>query len=325
MSEEFKPQAVGFWRRLGAFVVDTLVLAVPLFVIGQADFDAAASLGPWGRIIGMAVGVAYFGVLNSRIGGGRTLGKRWLGIHVVGQDGRPPSLARSLGRAAVLVLPMMFNGLLFKSTGDLAGWIFGIVAVVLVVGVLPAQVYLLIFQRPQRRLVHDLLLGTQVRRAEDASAPEPVSRRQITIAAVIGVGLLATALALLWVFVPRAPKLYQQLGSVQARVEGLPEVMSAGVQDFHSVFITNGSRSDTHALAVTVEVSHWPSDMDQERTRLARVVLGAYRFEPGQQLTIQIRQGFDLGWASSSRSDARTESPSEWSAPQTAPTPGTRT
>src|SRR5690348_14117245 len=79
---EQRPPIAGFWRRLAAFVVDALILGVPAMLLGFAMFDWAASLGQAGRLIGFVVALLYFGLLNSRLGGGQTLGKRLLGIRV---------------------------------------------------------------------------------------------------------------------------------------------------------------------------------------------------------------------------------------------------
>ena len=48
----------GFWRRLTAWVIDGLILAVPALLTGFAMFQWAASLGQAGRLIGFVV--AYY-------------------------------------------------------------------------------------------------------------------------------------------------------------------------------------------------------------------------------------------------------------------------
>ncbi|GAB3347318.1 RDD family protein [Lysobacter tyrosinilyticus] len=91
----------GFWRRLAAFAIDSVVLGVFGMIAGFAMFDTLAQLGPYGRLLGFAVALLYFGVLNSRIGGGQTLGKRALSIRAVTLDGQLMSVPRSLLRYGV--------------------------------------------------------------------------------------------------------------------------------------------------------------------------------------------------------------------------------
>lgn len=73
----------GFWRRIGALVVDTLVLGVLGSVAGLFLEDIFVQLGGWGRLIGFVVSITYFGVMNSSLANGQTIGKRILNIKVV--------------------------------------------------------------------------------------------------------------------------------------------------------------------------------------------------------------------------------------------------
>ena len=104
----------GFWRRLAAFLVDALILGVPALLIGLAVFDWAASLGPSGRFIGFLVALLYFGLLNSRLGGGKTLGKRLFRIRVTNRSGQTLSPMRSGLRFLVLGIPYFLNGVFFN-------------------------------------------------------------------------------------------------------------------------------------------------------------------------------------------------------------------
>ena len=68
----------GFWRRLLAIVLDGLILGIVGFVSGLFFFNFYAQLGGWGRLIGLGVDSIYFGILNSAIGKGQTIGKRMI-------------------------------------------------------------------------------------------------------------------------------------------------------------------------------------------------------------------------------------------------------
>ena len=93
---DFAPIA-GFWRRVAAFVVDGLILALVGEALGLSLFDFFVRLGPWGRCVGMAVALAYF-VPQESSRSGQSLGKRLLRIRVVDAQGR--SLGE-IGRAHV--------------------------------------------------------------------------------------------------------------------------------------------------------------------------------------------------------------------------------
>ncbi|QBB70874.1 RDD family protein [Pseudolysobacter antarcticus] len=153
----------GFWRRTGAFVVDGILLGIVGTILGVLFFDAFAGMGAYARLIGFAIALAYFGICNSRIGGGQTLGKRWLGVRVVDAHDQLLSLPRSLLRYTVLGIPFFANGLPIDPAQAMAaplGYLFAFV----VFGGMFAIVYLYIFNRRTRQSLHDLAVGSYVER-----------------------------------------------------------------------------------------------------------------------------------------------------------------
>jgi len=119
----------GFWRRVGATVIDGLIFVLinGLFYAGAAATEEAAS--GFGIIAGLVYEV---GMTASRFQG--TLGKLALGIRVVDLDGRRVTPARALGRWFAKIL----SALLFC------------------VG------YLMVAFTDRKRALHDMLAGTLV-------------------------------------------------------------------------------------------------------------------------------------------------------------------
>jgi uncharacterized RDD family membrane protein YckC len=99
-----------FWGRILALLIDTIILGVVGIIFGFLFFDQLAGLGVWGRLVGFSIALLYFGLLNSRVGKGQTVGKRIMKIKVVGRDGQFISVARSFLRYSVLGLPYFLNG-----------------------------------------------------------------------------------------------------------------------------------------------------------------------------------------------------------------------
>ena len=111
-------------RRVGAYLLDTLVLAVPLIIVillavvaaGPDDEDD----GAW-AVVGIAylltllVPFVYFTVMHGRASG-QTLGKKWLGI-AVAEDAAGGSIGygRAFGRYAItfvfslFILPLLLD------------------------------------------------------------------------------------------------------------------------------------------------------------------------------------------------------------------------
>jgi hypothetical protein len=75
-AQEFRK--AGFWRRVGACLIDSVTLGSVGWILGFFFTEAFIRMGGWERLIGFAVGAPYFVPLNSRLGGGQTVGKRAL-------------------------------------------------------------------------------------------------------------------------------------------------------------------------------------------------------------------------------------------------------
>jgi uncharacterized RDD family membrane protein YckC len=188
----------GFWRRLGAFVIDLVLLGIAGMILGALLFDTLARMGAYARLIGFAIALAYFGLCNSRIGGGQTLGKRWLGVRVVDAHDQLLSLPRSLLRYAVLGIPFFANNLPVSPTLVMSTPLGYLLALV-VFGGMFAIVYLYVFNRRTRQSLHDLVVGSYVERFDRAAQPVPFPimwRGHVAVVAVLAaVALSAPAVA----------------------------------------------------------------------------------------------------------------------------------
>ncbi|MFF4451053.1 RDD family protein [Streptomyces goshikiensis] len=119
------PPLADFGRRLGARIVDVLIVTIPLFLIQlpfnnkryMVDTDKGEDVtevitnsyggsGLLWTLIGIIAYVGYDWFFTKR--DGRTPGKRWLGLRVAMlNDGSVPGSSASLSRAAVLWVPTL--------------------------------------------------------------------------------------------------------------------------------------------------------------------------------------------------------------------------
>lgn len=98
----------GFWKRFGAWVIDTILLAVGIqliaYIVGLAmDVDSSSTDIDWtymtvSQIIGIIVGWLYFALMESS-SNQATLGKMVLKIIVTDEAGNRISFARATGRS----------------------------------------------------------------------------------------------------------------------------------------------------------------------------------------------------------------------------------
>lgn len=57
----------GFWRRIFALFIDTLILGAVGFVLGLLFENILVQIGSFGRLIGFSIALLYFGIMNSVI------------------------------------------------------------------------------------------------------------------------------------------------------------------------------------------------------------------------------------------------------------------
>ncbi len=191
----------GFWRRLGAYAIDVLLLALICSVIGVIFYDSLAALGSQGRLIGLLLALAYFTPTNSVLGKGQTIGKGVMKLKVVDSEGHCISVERSLLRSFVLFAPFMLNGVWFsgadpRPTPTLVA--LGALLSLIVIGGMASIAYLYLFNRPSRQSLHDLIAGTFV----VVAAPQPAAITATTanIHRIVAGALLVLAAAFPVVF-----------------------------------------------------------------------------------------------------------------------------
>jgi uncharacterized RDD family membrane protein YckC len=180
----------GFWSRILALLIDLIILRLAGVIIGALLGGVFIVLGNNARLVGLAVITMYFGVTQSCLGGGQSLGQRIMGIRVVDAEGRLISSERAAMRAVILFTPLLLNKLVLPIT-SVTGMTLGLVSFIIGGGL----IYFYIFNFATRQSLHDLVLGTFVVRADSngAVAPRRTSRvHYYVFGAVVILALLAT-------------------------------------------------------------------------------------------------------------------------------------
>lgn len=300
-------EIAGFWRRLGAFVIDVIMLGIVGMILGSLLFDTFARMGAYARLVGFAIALAYFGVLNSRIGDGQTLGKRWLGVRVVDAHDQLLSLPRSLLRYAVLGIPFFANGLPVDpevAMGSTLGYLLALV----VFGGMLAIVYLYVFNRRTRQSLHDLAVGSYVERFDGAArlVPFPVMwRGHVAVAALLaavalGAPIVANHFAQTRSFADLMP-LYRKLSRQ-------PHVMTAQVM--RSWTSMNGNT--THSLQSSLQLDAPLVDDDAMARRIAQQMAKAdSEIAHEDAVVVRLVFGYDMGIASGWKTHVYSYKPEE--------------
>lgn len=304
----------GFWRRLGAFFVDGLVLGAIGWVAGLFLAEQFVHMGPWGRLLGFCVALPYFGLLNSGVGDGQTLGKRLLDIKVVSRDGAPLSIPKAFIRFLPLGMAWFLNNVQLPETVLMSFWSYGLS--VAVFGLSLSIVYLFVFNRTTRQSLHDLLVGSYVVRA---SVTEPVNAQPTwpVHLAVCGLLVMGSAIAPYFTRNLAASDSFASLLSSYHAVSTPAWVGNAQVNKGQTVVaMVNKGQTKTTYLNI-VAFSKDPDIDNTERARqLAKLALSA---DPSARqldvIQVSIAYGYDIGIASSWRWRNHSHTPAEWFAP----------
>jgi len=150
----------GFWRRLNAFGLDLSFLLLALSYPAYRLFRFFSAHPGWSVLLGFSISFVYFVILNSRIGGGQTLGKRFNGIRVVDMHGETISPARSGLRFLMFATPVFLTKVTFVGN-ELAATLDALIARLLTAWIL-IDIYLFVFNRRTRQSLHDLVAATYV-------------------------------------------------------------------------------------------------------------------------------------------------------------------
>lgn len=303
------PVFAGFWRRVGAFFLDMLVLGVGGMLLGMAFSDALARLGPWGRLVGFGVALAYFGVLNSRLGDGQTLGKRLLKIRVVGADGSALPLSLAMVRFYPFGVAWFANNLQVPPAVLMSPWMHLLSLAVFGLGA--SSLYLLVFNRPSRRTLHDWLVGSRVVPAQGVGEAAPAKRvHQVVVAAL----LLASGLGPWFAQGVASSESFAPLTKAHTAVSRLPGLGHVQVVMGHSFTVSsqNGQRT-THYLSITA----YQADPEVNRPERARELAALALASSDEARRVDLVQvtlvhGYDIGIASSWRSRSFSGPPSDF-------------
>jgi uncharacterized RDD family membrane protein YckC len=284
----------GFWRRIGAFVTDTIILGVIGLIIGTALYSTLAGIGASARLIGFAISLLYFGVLNSRVGEGQTLGNRWWGVRVVGARGEPLSLARSCVRYVVLGIPLFFNNLPLPGA-ILSSPVIGALLSLMVLGGGLAIVYLYVFNRRTRQSLHDLLVGSYVIRVGGGESPRP------RLPVWQGHWVVVAIIALISLGAPSAVGLlanqdfFSGLLPLYHDVEAKPHVMNAKVERGWSKV---NDRPATHYLAAQLRLDAPMTDDSDYAHEIAKTLIhGDPHRDNEDHVVVVLCYGYDIGIA----------------------------
>ncbi|MGY5452842.1 RDD family protein [Agarivorans sp. MS3-6] len=286
----------GFWRRIGALLIDSVILGVFGLILGWFLEDTFVQLGGWGRLIGFVISISYFGVMNSALVDGQTIGKIILNIMVVDSSGSTISLARSFLRYSFLAVPFSLNGAQITNETLLSYLKYPLSFIIF--GGFLSILYLYVFNRATRQSLHDLAVGTYVVNVGVDSEDLP-SVWKPHLAIVTGLFITATLVpAFTSNLVTSDP--YKGLLVTQEAINSNELVKYASVTDGLTTFFSSdsGGTTTTYVNAQVFLYENNVDDFDMAK-QLAKTIVETYPDSINKNLIqVTLTYGYDIGIAS---------------------------
>ncbi|OGO29033.1 MAG: hypothetical protein A2136_09140 [Chloroflexi bacterium RBG_16_54_11] len=292
------PPITSLWRRLFAWLVDVLIIGIIGILIGAVFGSYLRSIGPYGRLIGLIVVICYFGIQNSKIGHGQTLGKKLLKIAVRDKNDQYISFGRSVVRILIIYVPVLVNGWslpIFQNR--FSSWLLS----VLLFGLGGAILYTMVFNRITRQGLHDLLLGTYVvyLPGEPVETYPTSSRLHWTVSGV-WIGIVALGTLVITIIAPsiisKTP--LESVNNLYDLLQEDPRFFTVGVTDQTS-FVSDGRKSRALVITAWYKGEFGEEEGKQIIDEIAKIVLeNASDIDRYDGMQVTLTSAFDLGIAS---------------------------
>lgn len=307
----------GFWIRGLALFIDSLMIGFVGYVIGFIFFDCLAGLGAGARLVGFLICLTYFGICNSSLARGQTLGKMITKIRVVNRNGETISLPLSLLRFTVLGAPFFLNNLLLPP--DSANSFIYFLLGVIIFGGGGSIIYLYIFNTSTRQSFHDLIAGTYVVHSPDSGSvePRPFWNGHYIVIAVIFLITFIVPILLIESFLKNEPLV--SLIPLQKKIVETGDFYSASVNAGEMQALSwKSSQNQPPALKmkylnVVAYINKRPNDYKAKVLEVAYTVKNSYPyFSEQNSVCITVAYGYDMGISRIFRSYSGRYSPSQW-------------
>lgn len=301
----------GFWRRIGALFIDGLILGAVGFVLGLLLESTFVEIGDWGRLIGFSISLVYFGVMNSVVSNGQTLGKKALNIKVVNSSNDTISISKSFARYTVFAIPFTLNGIHITNEALLSYLMYPFSF--LIFGGLFAIIYLYVFNRVTRQSLHDLIFGTYVVNSEaDHQTVGVIWKPHLLVVVIL---FVVSIILPIYTSQQANDESFEDLMSTQKTINSLSAVTYASVTSGSSIFASTSEDSQTKTTTY-VNVQAFISEDNVADEALARnlgeVVVNTYSESINKDvIKVTLTYGYDIGiwsqWFSQTHAFAPTD------------------
>ena len=310
---ELRNKISKFWPRIGAFLIDFIILGIFGFILGIIFEDFFVSLGQQGLLFGLLITLIYFSIGNSKISNGQTIGKKIVNIKTIDSNGNAISVQKSLARAIVLFTPYFLINYPIPGVDEITA--INAFKETILISALIGIIVLFVANKSTRQSLHDLLLGTlvvNIKENEDPAEILPNSK----IGIYLFTGLTVLLIGYTTYNTMSRDSVVRNSKDVIERLDEIDGVL--GVQATRNTTTFYGDeKSVTESYTLILHVKDIPNFADFEHSNIVKKAI-QHLFEIKPELkeldiiNIKLYRGFNIGIAKKHYSISSGKSPEEW-------------
>jgi len=282
--KKVKKIVVGFWFRLLSDIIDALILGAFGFLIALPLKNVFYSMGENGLFLGLLITFLYTGFLQSHVGKGQSLAKKFLRIQVLSIDGSYLSLGKSFFRYSVIAM-IFYNAWIWTALTSilpfLNNFIFQSFYTYFIIFLFLGVAILMAFH-PLKRGLHDLLANSFVIRKglyDQGLVHSLTNRSKIKRAFIIWGGCCLVLIFFSFYMLAKQDKmmsLIDEMTKIQQQIES--ETIFANVSIRHNYHtFTNSEGVTTNTTSINIFPFLYKKDFDNKILKLIRDFYGYIR------------------------------------------------
>lgn len=303
-----------FWTRIGALIIDSLIVGVFGFILGLIFEEFFISIGTLGLLIGLLICIIYFTIGYSYLTKGKTIGKRAVNIQVVTKGGNFLTLEKSFLRALILSSPFFIINLRIPGIEEdsLIFVLKNLLFLIAIIGI----VLIYIFNITTRQTLHDFAANSIV--TETREQDHEIELKKVKKTGFIIYGIIAIILIGLTIFnLSKSNTKSSTTYIVYNKLNQLKGVIRAGASDNTHTFYGK-QKEVTHSFNGVLWVQEIPLELNNiEESEIVKkavrvIIENTEDISEFDYINITLIRGFNIGIAKKTRSYNVSKSPKEW-------------
>ncbi len=297
-------------KRLFAFIIDLIILALFGYLSSLLLEKFYLSVGQLGKVIGFILSGLYFTILESRFNG-QTIGKKIVNIKVIGINGNELTSFQYFLRYSIWGLCYFSNGLNFA--GSRYETLLTSIGTIFLFGIGFVLLFLFVFNKKTKQSIHDIILGTYV---INCKYDNPIEKQQINkVLLPVSIGIPIVAFILLFFINTNSVNTeISKLENYRATIVEMPEINNAGVSSGKTNFkSTNGNSNTSYYLQISTVLEDDYKSKSDIAIKVADLIISEYPEELSKDyISISVTYGYDIGIWSTSNSFSMKMPPGSW-------------